>query len=90
MYHNKYINYLKVVKIGKQVLLYSTCLLNFNAGRRACLGESLAKMELFLFFTSFLQRYNVCMPEGPKPTEEPVEGLLCVPQQYEVIFSRRH
>lgn len=38
----------------------------FSAGRRACLGESLARMELFLFFTSFLQRFHFTPPPGVK------------------------
>ncbi|XP_040919205.1 cytochrome P450 2K1-like isoform X2 [Toxotes jaculatrix] len=36
----------------------------FSAGRRVCLGESLAKMELFLFFTSLLQRFRFTPPPG--------------------------
>uniref|UniRef100_A0A8C5MS91 Cytochrome P450 n=1 Tax=Leptobrachium leishanense TaxID=445787 RepID=A0A8C5MS91_9ANUR len=36
----------------------------FGAGRRLCVGETLAKMELFIFFTSLLQRFTFCLPPG--------------------------
>ncbi|XP_060086885.1 cytochrome P450 2K6-like [Heteronotia binoei] len=32
--------------------------LPFSAGRRVCAGETLAKMELFLFFVSLMQRFT--------------------------------
>ncbi|KAK0150357.1 Cytochrome P450 2K1 [Merluccius polli] len=36
----------------------------FSAGRRACPGESLARMEIFLFFASLLQRFRFSPPPG--------------------------
>ncbi|XP_078096816.1 cytochrome P450 2K1-like [Mustelus asterias] len=34
----------------------------FSAGRRACAGETLAKMELFLFFTALVQKFKFQVP----------------------------
>uniref|UniRef100_A0A8C7UK43 Uncharacterized protein n=1 Tax=Oncorhynchus mykiss TaxID=8022 RepID=A0A8C7UK43_ONCMY len=39
----------------------------FGVGKRACPGEALARVELFLFFTSVLQRFTFT---GTKPPEE--------------------
>uniref|UniRef100_A0A8C5RB74 Cytochrome P450 2K1-like n=1 Tax=Laticauda laticaudata TaxID=8630 RepID=A0A8C5RB74_LATLA len=36
----------------------------FSAGQRVCVGENLAKMELFLFFTNLLQRFTFQPPSG--------------------------
>ncbi|XP_035684256.1 cytochrome P450 2U1-like [Branchiostoma floridae] len=36
----------------------------FSTGRRVCLGEQLAKMELFLIFSSLLKHFTFKLPEG--------------------------
>ncbi|XP_051908128.1 cytochrome P450 2K1-like isoform X2 [Hippocampus zosterae] len=36
----------------------------FSAGRRVCLGESLARMELFVFFVTLLQHFRFRPPPG--------------------------
>ncbi|XP_053571949.1 cytochrome P450 2C38-like [Bombina bombina] len=38
----------------------------FSAGKRVCLGENLARMELFLFFCSLLQRFTFSVAPGNK------------------------
>ncbi|CAH1264340.1 CYP2U1 [Branchiostoma lanceolatum] len=55
----------------------------FSIGRRVCLGEQLARMEIFLIFTSLLQRFTFKLPEGaPKPSEEGVHGATYQPKPF--------
>lgn len=62
----------------------------FGIGRRTCLGESMAKMDLFLFVTSILQRFEL-QPEvpGELPSLKPVEGLVYTSQPYKLRFVDR-
>lgn len=57
-------------------------LIPFGTGKRACLGEALARNNLFLFFTGLMHQYHMKVPDGyPKPTEEPEGGLTLVPKK---------
>ncbi|XP_019714768.1 cytochrome P450 2K1-like, partial [Hippocampus comes] len=49
-------------KDGK--LVKNDAFMPFSAGRRACLGESLARMELFIFFVTLLQHFRFRPPPG--------------------------
>nr|XP_043904812.1 cytochrome P450 2K1-like [Solea senegalensis] len=48
----------------------------FSAGRRACLGERLARMELFLFFSTLLQHFR--FTPAPGLTEDEMDLSPCV------------
>ncbi|XP_061181536.1 cytochrome P450 2B4-like [Saccostrea echinata] len=65
-------------------------LIPFSMGRRVCLGESLAKMELFLFFTRFLQKFEI-KPENSEclPPLEGTFGLTHMPQAFKIRLSKR-
>lgn len=55
----------------------------FQMGRRACLGESLARMEVFLFLTSMVQRFQFFPEEVNKlPSVEGVLGLTRAPHPF--------
>ena len=61
------------------------------AGSRSCLGEPLAKMELFLFFTNFLQNFTFKLPEGAaKPSLVGVQtGGVQLPEKYLMVAEKR-
>ncbi|KAJ1096214.1 hypothetical protein NDU88_001358 [Pleurodeles waltl] len=64
----------------------------FSIGRRACVGESLAKMELFLFFAGLLQKFTFHPPPGVREadldlTEE--VGFTLAPKPHEVCAVPR-
>uniref|UniRef100_A0A8B9JVX0 Cytochrome P450, family 2, subfamily P, polypeptide 6 n=1 Tax=Astyanax mexicanus TaxID=7994 RepID=A0A8B9JVX0_ASTMX len=61
----------------------------FSAGKRVCLGEQLARMELFLFFSSLLQRFTFKPPEGVEPSLEFKLGATHSPKPYELCAVPR-
>ncbi|XP_069823408.1 cytochrome P450 2D17-like [Dendropsophus ebraccatus] len=57
----------------------------FSAGRRACVGEQLARMELFLFFTTLLQQLTFEIPsDQPRPREDPLCGFTLGPHAFNI------
>jgi len=65
--------------------------LPFSGGRRVCLGESLARIELFLVLARLLHSFRFENPPGcDLPTLEPDVGLVLMPQPFNVCAIRRH
>uniref|UniRef100_A0A0D9R1I3 unspecific monooxygenase n=1 Tax=Chlorocebus sabaeus TaxID=60711 RepID=A0A0D9R1I3_CHLSB len=60
----------------------------FSAGKRICVGEALARMELFLFLTSILQNFNLKSLVDLKDLDTtPVfNGFVSVPPVYQLCF----
>lgn len=62
----------------------------FSLGPRVCLGESLAKMELFLFFTNLLHRFRFERPpDAGYPNLQANFALTLTPPKYSVICKKR-
>uniref|UniRef100_A0A4X2KDN3 Cytochrome P450 family 2 subfamily R member 1 n=1 Tax=Vombatus ursinus TaxID=29139 RepID=A0A4X2KDN3_VOMUR len=64
-------------------------LIPFSLGRRHCLGEQLARMEMFLFFTSLLQRFHLHFPPEVVPNLKPKLGMTLQPLPYLLCAERR-
>ncbi|XP_038861098.1 vitamin D 25-hydroxylase-like [Salvelinus namaycush] len=63
--------------------------LPFSLGKRHCLGEHLARMEMFLFFTTMLQRFHLQFPPGTVPSLTPKLGMTLQPLPYSICAVRR-
>ena len=64
--------------------------LAFSAGRRVCVGEPLAKLELFLFLSIMLHQYSFIPAEGePLPDLVGVRGLIIKPKPYKMSVIKR-
>lgn len=60
-FYNVLLFYHLIINISEMYFAECQCL--YFKGKRSCLGESLAIMELFLFLTSLIQLYNFQMKE---------------------------
>ncbi|XP_065352109.1 methyl farnesoate epoxidase-like [Cloeon dipterum] len=71
-------------------LLKQESLVPFGLGKRQCLGESLARNNLFLFFTAIMQRFTLSVTPGEEPPSvEPVGGFTLAPKESRATIAPR-
>ncbi|XP_040148940.1 cytochrome P450 2U1 isoform X3 [Ictidomys tridecemlineatus] len=71
-------------------LLKKEFFIPFGIGKRVCMGEQLAKMELFLMFVSLMQTFTFALPkDSKKPNLTGRFGLTLAPYPFNIIISKR-
>ncbi|NXC39806.1 CP2U1 protein, partial [Penelope pileata] len=71
-------------------LIKKEAFIPFGMGKRVCMGEQLAKMELFLIFASLMQSFTFLYPEdAAKPSMEGRFGLTLAPCPFKIIALKR-
>ncbi|KAF1752919.1 hypothetical protein GCK72_019474 [Caenorhabditis remanei] len=64
-------------------------LVPFSVGKRLCLGEGLARMELFLFISNFLNRYEISPSKEGPPSLEKKCATMVEPRIFSGILKKR-
>lgn len=62
----------------------------FGVGRRMCLGDVLARKEMFMFFSCMMHQFDLEMAEGDAlPSLEGIVGATIAPKAFRVKFLAR-
>ncbi|XP_048194300.1 steroid 17-alpha-hydroxylase/17,20 lyase [Perognathus longimembris pacificus] len=74
----------------RQLITPSLSYLPFGAGPRACIGEALARQELFLIMASLLQRFDIELPDdGKLPSLEGDPKVVFLIDPYKIKLKVR-
>ena len=61
----------------------------FGIGRRVCLGEAVAKMELFLYITTMIKRFEFLSVDESEPDMAGILGITYSPKEFRVRAIER-
>ena len=64
-------------------------MMQFGLGKRQCLGEPLARAELFIIFVTCLQQFTFASPKNSGDISlEPVFGATALPRKYKMRVTK--
>ncbi len=63
-------------------------LMPFGIGKRRCMGEILARCEIYLFIVGLIQNFE--MKRVSEPCFDPIPGMICYPKEFEAELVSRN
>nr|AGU36299.1 cytochrome P450 CYP18B3 [Spodoptera littoralis] len=77
----------RFIRDGKFVI--TDTFMQFGIGQRMCIGNLLARMELFLFFSNIMNNFEFRMPEGEDiPGFDGILGATHAPLPFKLVFKK--
>lgn len=62
----------------------------FGVGKHRCMGELMARSNLFIFMTTLFQNFTITIPPGhPEPSEDPIDGATPSVKNYFALIKPR-
>lgn len=76
----------------KQEIIKHKAFMPFSTGKRTCIGDSMAKDSLFIFFTCLMQKFSVEKDpnSGPLSLEPNAPTLIVSPKPFDIVIRNRH
>ncbi|OQR75371.1 cytochrome P450 2J6-like [Tropilaelaps mercedesae] len=81
--------FLRTTETGELKVHKSESLIPFSFGKRACPGEVIAKMEVFIYLVSIIQKFDIFPLPGRKISFDEELGISLRPVPQQVIIRRR-
>ena len=63
--------------------------MTFNLGRRRCVGKAFARLQVFVVFSTLMQRCQFVNPRDVVYDLDPVPGQVYSPKDFLVIVKER-